>query len=239
VLVEASPPSADSDQGVRSVAAATQHVGFERLGVPFKAARFNAQAARNQSWTSKRHQLAGIQQVRHSELKRQIETGIGLFYQGEIFTFWSVAKFRNGCGTGLLEEQGLVSGRRSGRGLDDHGAIAEHVVILAIQQEPFCWQRAPRKILGPARGFLPAAGRGSSRGPPSARSRWNRRTGCWRVTDAGLPFAKRRTAYNARAQRAERQNHRREPCVQFRSWKSVPETTPARTKISPRTALFY
>src|SRR5262245_52718429 len=35
---------------------------------------------------------------------------------------------------GKLEIQGLVPGRMSRRGLDDHGAIAKHIMILVVQQ---------------------------------------------------------------------------------------------------------
>src|SRR5262249_8683400 len=36
-------------------------------------------------------------------------------------------------GLGELEIQGLVPGRMTGRELDDHGAVAEHIMILAVQ----------------------------------------------------------------------------------------------------------
>src|SRR5260370_32454930 len=45
-----------------------------------------------------------------------------------------IARQQDVPGVGELEIQGLVPGCMSGRGLDDHRAVAKHIMILAIQQ---------------------------------------------------------------------------------------------------------
>src|SRR6266446_1469945 len=44
-----------------------------------------------------------------------------LFYQGKIFRFWSVAKFRNGCGTGFGENVGTLTHAIFGLEVTDSG----------------------------------------------------------------------------------------------------------------------
>src|SRR3984893_18260750 len=48
-----------------------------------------------------------------------------------------IARQQDVPGVGELEKQGLVPGRMTRRGLDDHGPIAKHIMILAVQQHRF------------------------------------------------------------------------------------------------------
>src|SRR5258707_10662332 len=48
-----------------------------------------------------------------------------------------IARQQDVPGVGELEIQALVPGRMSRRGLDDTGAIAEHIAIRAVQQNRF------------------------------------------------------------------------------------------------------
>src|SRR5499425_257362 len=48
-----------------------------------------------------------------------------------------IARQQDVPGVGELEKQGLVPGRMTRRGLDDHGAVAKHIMILAVEQNRF------------------------------------------------------------------------------------------------------
>src|SRR5258705_1583267 len=48
-----------------------------------------------------------------------------------------IARQQDAPGVGELEKQGLVPGRMTRRGLDDHGAVAKYIMILAVQHNRF------------------------------------------------------------------------------------------------------
>jgi hypothetical protein len=80
-----------------------------------------------------------------------------------------IARQQHVPGVGELEKQRLVPGRMTRRGLDDHGAVAKHIMILAVQHNRFAVGEALEKISGPARGPLPVdwPGRGARIGSRS------------------------------------------------------------------------